>query len=276
MLTTLFLNTNPIAIKFGAISTYWYGIAYVLGVILGIYITQLLEKKYKIADIASKNFDNLAVYIIIGIIIGGRLGYVLFYIPSYIIDEPIEILKIWHGGMSFHGGMIGVTIAIWLFCLRYKKKFLAVTDLTACATPIGLFFGRIANFINAELYGKKTGADWGVIFPNIGLQPRHPSQLYEAFTEGFLLFLIMLAIVRISNIRKYTGRISGVFLISYSIFRMLVEMFREPDSHIGYIFNLITLGQLLCFPMLILGIFLYMRKNTITKAYKNKISLQIF
>ena len=257
MLTIPFPNINPIAIKFSAISIHWYGIAYVFSIILGMYISQLLEKKYKIAGIASKDFDSLVVYVVIGIIIGGRLGYIVFYMPHCIIDRPIEILKIWHGGMSFHGGIIGVSIAIWIFCLRHKKKLLAVTDLIACVTPIGLFFGRIANFINAELYGKKTEVAWGVIFPNTDFEPRHPSQLYEAFTEGFLLFIIMLVTIRLASVRRHVGRTSGVFLIFYSIFRICVEIFREPDPHIGYIFNLFTLGQLLCFPMLILGIFLY-------------------
>ena len=181
--------------------------------------------------------------------------------PDYIIDQPIEILKIWHGGMSFHGGLIGVSIAVWIFCCQYKKKLLEVTDLIACVTPIGLFFGRIANFINAELYGKKTELAWGIIFPNTDLQPRHPSQLYEALTEGILLFLIMLVIVRVTKIRKRVGRLSGIFLIFYSIFRILVEIVREPDLHIGYIADLFTLGQLLCIPMLALGIFLCFKKR---------------
>lgn len=256
MFAISFPTINPIALKLGAISIYWYGIAYALGIILGIHVMKLLEERYKIACITSKDFDSLSIYIIIGIIVGGRLGYVCFYMPNYITEQPIEILRVWHGGMSFHGGLIGVSTAVWIFCLRYKKKLLAVTDLIACATPIGLFFGRIANFINAELYGKKTDVAWGIIFPNTDLQPRHPSQLYEAFMEGVLLFLIMLIIVRIPNIRKQVGCISGIFLIFYSIFRMFVEIFREPDSHIGYVFNLFTLGQLLCIPMLLLGLFL--------------------
>ena len=261
MLAIYFPNINPIAVKIGAISIYWYGVAYLLGIILGMYVMRLLEKRYKIANITSKDFDNLSVAVITGIIIGGRLGYVCFYMPDYITDQLIEILKIWHGGMSFHGGLIGVSIAVWIFCYRYKKKLLAVTDLIACVTPVGLFFGRIANFINAELYGKKTEFILGVIFPNTDLQPRHPSQLYEAFAEGILLFLIMLAIVKIIKVRKRIGCLSGIFLIFYSIFRIFVEIVREPDPHIGYIANLFTLGQLLCIPMLALGIFLCFKKE---------------
>jgi phosphatidylglycerol:prolipoprotein diacylglycerol transferase len=256
MLAILFPNIDPIAISLGPISIHWYGIAYVLGIIFGTYIIRRLEKKYKIAKMDSEEFDNLVVYIIIGIVAGGRIGEILFYTPKMIIDDFWEIFKIWHGGMSFHGGIIGVSISIWIFCLKHKKKLLAVTDLIACATPVGLFFGRIANFINAELYGKKTGVAWGIIFPDTDFYPRHPSQLYEAAAEGILLFCIMLIAVRATSIRHHNGRISGLFLIFYSIFRIVIENFREPDSHIGYILNIATLGQLLSLPMLALGIFL--------------------
>ena len=256
MLAILFPNIDPVAINLGPVSIHWYGIAYVLGIIFGTYIIRRLEKKYKIADMASAEFDNLVAYIIIGIVAGGRIGEILFYTPKMIVDNFWEIFKIWHGGMSFHGGIIGVSISVWIFCLKHKKKLLAVTDLIACAAPVGLFFGRIANFVNAELYGKKTGVAWGVIFPDTDFYPRHPSQLYEAAAEGILLFLIMLIIVRATSIRQCSGRMSGVFLIFYSIFRIVIENFREPDYHIGYIFNVVTLGQLLSLPMLFLGVFL--------------------
>jgi phosphatidylglycerol:prolipoprotein diacylglycerol transferase len=256
MLAILFHNINPIAISLGPISIHWYGIAYVVAIILGTYIMKVLEKIHKIANLTPEDFDDLVVYIVIGIVAGGRLGDILFYTPNLIMDDFWEIFKIWHGGMSFHGGIIGVGIAVWVFCSRRKKKLLATTDLIACATPIGLFFGRVANFINGELYGRKTDVAWGVIFPSQDFHPRHPSQLYEAFTEGALLFIIMMIAIRIPNIRQHHGRISGIFLISYSIFRMLIENFREPDFHIGYIFNTFTLGQLLSLPMLCLGVFL--------------------
>ena len=208
--------------------------------------------------------ENLLSYIIIGIVSGGRLGYILFYTPDVIIDDFWEIFKIWHGGMSFHGGLIGVIVSIWIFCLRTGKVFLSITDLIACVAPIGLFFGRIANFINAELYGKKTDVSWGVIFPYSDYSPKHPSQLYEAIFEGIVLFLIMLLALNfrqhLTNKKNINGLLSGIFLIFYSIFRIVIEIFREPDFHIGYIFNIFSLGQILCIPMMILGIFLLCKK----------------
>nr|WP_323733376.1 prolipoprotein diacylglyceryl transferase [Candidatus Bandiella woodruffii] len=257
----LFPNIDPIAINLGTISIHWYGIAYVVGIILGTYIMQQLEERYKIAHLTSEDFDRIVIYIVIGIIVGGRMGEVIFYMPHLVINDFFEVFKIWHGGMSFHGGVIGIIVTIWMFSVKYKKYFLRVTDLIACAAPVGLFFGRIANFVNAELYGKRTEVAWGVIFPGTDFYPRHPSQLYEAFAEGILLLSIMLIVVKIENIRKYKGRISGVFLIFYSIFRIVIELFREPDAHIGYIMNIITLGQSLSIPMLILGTYLYLKRD---------------
>ena len=272
MFAILFPNIDPIAINLGMISIRWYGISYVIGIFLGAYILQKIEKKFKIANLDSKDLENLLSYIIIGIVSGGRLGYILFYTPDVIIDDFWEVFKIWHGGMSFHGGLIGVIISVWIFCLRTGKVFLSITDLIACVAPIGLFFGRIANFINAELYGKKTDVSWGVIFPYSDYSPRHPSQLYEAIFEGIVLFLIMLFAL---NFRQYltnkkntiakqkniNGLLSGIFLIFYSIFRIVIEIFREPDFHIGYIFNIFSLGQILCIPMMALGIFLICKKG---------------
>ena len=280
MFAILFPNIDPIAINLGIISIRWYGISYVIGIFLGAYILQKIEKKFKIAHLDSKDLENLLSYIIIGIVLGGRLGYILFYTPDIIIDDFWEIFKIWHGGMSFHGGLIGVIASIWIFCLRAGKVFLSITDLIACVAPIGLFFGRIANFINAELYGKKTDVSWGVIFPYSDYSPRHPSQLYEAIFEGIVLFLIMLFAL---NFRQYlankkntiakqkniNGLLSGVFLIFYSIFRIVIEIFREPDFHIGYIFNIFSLGQILCIPTMILGIFLIYKKVNKKVATKN-------
>jgi phosphatidylglycerol:prolipoprotein diacylglycerol transferase len=272
MFAILFPNIDPIAINLGIISIRWYGISYVIGIFLGAYILQKIEKKFKIANLNSKDLENLLSYIIIGIVIGGRLGYILFYTPDTILEDFWEIFKIWHGGMSFHGGLIGVIVSIWIFCLRTGKVFMSVTDLISCVTPIGLFFGRIANFVNAELYGRKTDVSWGVIFPYSDYHPRHPSQLYEAMFEGIVLFLIMLCAL---NFRQYlinkktiitkqksiSGLLSGVFLVFYSIFRIVIEIFREPDSHIGYIFDIFSLGQILCIPMIILGIILIYRKE---------------
>ncbi|WP_154512526.1 prolipoprotein diacylglyceryl transferase [Rickettsiales endosymbiont of Trichoplax sp. H2] len=267
----LFPNINPIAIELGYISIRWYGISYVIGVLLGVYILKKIEKKYTVANLISSAYENLLTYIIIGIIIGGRLGYILFYCPNVILDDFWEIFKIWHGGMSFHGGLLGLMAAIWLFSLK-NGKFIFTMDLIACVVPIGLFFGRIANFINAELYGKKTNVSWGVIFPNTDYQPRHPSQLYEAAFEGIMLFCIMLIALRIrqnflnnktldsKKSKNMEGFLSGVFLTFYSLFRIIIEIFREPDQHIGYIFNLLSLGQILSIPMLVMGIYLILKE----------------
>ena len=271
MFAMLFPNINPIAIELGYVSIRWYGISYVIGVFLGIYILKKIEKKYTIANLSTSAYDNLLTYIIIGIIIGGRLGYILFYCPNVILDDFLEIFKIWHGGMSFHGGLLGVTAAIWLFSLK-NGKFMSTMDLIACVVPVGLFFGRIANFINAELYGKKTNVSWGVIFPNTDYQPRHPSQLYEAAFEGIMLFCIMLIALRIrqnflnnetldsKQNKNIEGFLSGVFLTFYSLFRIIIEIFREPDQHIGYIFNYLSLGQILSIPMLVIGIYLIFKR----------------
>jgi phosphatidylglycerol:prolipoprotein diacylglycerol transferase len=271
MFAMLFPNINPIAIELGYVSIRWYGISYVIGVFLGIYILKKIEKKYTIANLSTSAYENLLTYIIIGIITGGRLGYILFYCPNVILDDFWEIFKIWHGGMSFHGGLLGVTAAIWLFSLK-NGKFMSTMDLIACVVPVGLFFGRIANFINAELYGKKTNVSWGVIFPNTDYQPRHPSQLYEAAFEGIMLFCIMLIALRIrqnflnnktldskknKNIESF---LSGVFLTFYSLFRIIIEIFREPDQHIRYIFNFLSLGQILSIPMLLIGIYLIFKR----------------
>lgn len=273
MFAILFPNFNPIVVEFGYISIRWYGIAYIAGILLGLYILQKIEKKCNIANLSSSNYENMLTYIIIGIIVGGRLGYILFYCPNIILDDFLEIFKIWHGGMSFHGGLIGVIIAIWLFCLKNGKKFISTMDLIACVAPIGLFFGRIANFINAELYGKKTYVSWGIIFPNTDYQPRHPSQLYEAIFEGVILFCIMLIALKIRQYflnnqalgskKNMEGFLSGFFLIFYSLFRIVIEIFREPDQHIGYIFNILSLGQILSIPMLIIGIYLIFKKGCI-------------
>lgn len=271
MFAILFPNIDPIAINLGIVSIRWYGISYVIGIFLGAYILQRIEKKLNIANLNAKDLENLLSHTIIGIVVGGRLGYILFYHPNIILDNFWEIFKIWNGGMSFHGGLIGVITSVAIYSLRDNKVFLAITDLIACVAPIGLFFGRIANFINAELYGKCTNVSWGVIFPYSDRYPRHPSQLYEAMFEGVILFLIMFITIKFRQYlttQKYTfakqknidGLLSGVFLIFYSLFRIVIEIFREPDSHIGYIFDILSLGQILCIPMIILGIFLIFKK----------------
>jgi phosphatidylglycerol:prolipoprotein diacylglycerol transferase len=195
-------------------------------------------------------------YIILGIIIGGRLGYTVFYNPTYYLSHPLEILFTWQGGMSFHGGLIGAIIAIYLLCNKHKAIFFNIMDLIACAAPIGIFLGRIANFINGELYGRITDAPWGIVFPDGGNLPRHPSQLYEAFGEGLITFIILNIAAHKTKVLAKPGLISGIFLLLYSIARIIVENFREPDTHIGFITGGLTLGQLLSSIMLICGIYI--------------------
>ena len=192
----------------------------------------------------------------IGIIVGGRLGYVIFYNPEYYFSNLLEIFKIWNGGMSFHGGFMGVVIAVIYTSKTHKIPIMFFSDLISIVSPIGIFFGRIANFINGELYGKITNHQFGVVFPKGGSLPRHPSQLYEAFFEGLMLFIIMYLLMNMSNFFNKKGLMTGCFMFLYGIFRFFVEFFREPDLHIGYLYFDLSMGQLLSLPMIIIGLWL--------------------
>ncbi len=253
-------NLDPVIINLGIFSLRWYSLAYIAGILLGwIYGKKILTKLISENNISFKldNFDNLITYVVISIILGGRLGYVFFYNFEYYIFNPLEIFMIWQGGMSFHGGLIGVIVGTIIYCKKINYEPIIFLDILACVTPIGLFFGRVANFINGELYGKPTELTWGVIFPNIDNIPRHPSQLYEALLEGLVLFIFLNVIINKSKYRK--GLCSSLFLIFYGIFRILSEVFREPDEHIGYLFNLISTGSLLSFVMVIAGTLMYLK-----------------
>ena len=255
-------NLDPVLINFGFIAIRWYSLAYVFGIILGwwlskkilTHISKKIDLKFDIKD-----FDDLITYIIISIIIGGRLGFVIFYNLEYYISNPFNIIKIWEGGMSFHGALIGIVFGTYLFSKKKNIHVFILLDILACVSPIGIFFGRIANFINAELIGKVTTVSWSVIFPSTDMLPRHPSQLYEALLEGLLLFLILnLVIFK----KKYkVGSCSCLFLILYGSFRIIAELFREPDSHIGYLFDLFSMGTILSFLMIAAG--LLVKKNLI-------------
>lgn len=249
-----FPNISPIIFEIGPIIIRWYSLAYIFGIVLGLHYISFLIKKLNI-PIKSEVFYDAMSWMIIGIVLGGRLGYVLFYDFNYYIHHPIEIIKSWNGGMSFHGGFLGFLLSIYFYSI-YKKtlSFFAMTDLIACAAPIGLFLGRIANFINGELYGRVTNVSWGIVFPDAGPDARHPSQIYEAIGEGIILFMITNILIFKTNIRHYPGRLSGCFLIIYSIARIIVENFREADAHVGYLFSYITRGQLLSLPMIFFGI----------------------
>ena len=249
---------SPIMFAIGPFVIRWYAIAYILGFVLGWkYCVELIKNSKKRPD--AKDLDDLITWLVLGVILGGRLGYTLFYNASFYLTNPIEILKVWEGGMSFHGGVIGVIVATYIFTKKNNIKFLRVTDLICVAAPIGLFFGRVANFINNELWGKQTNGNWGVIFRDGEYLPRHPSQLYEAFLEGCILFIILALIYRKKS--SSPGFASGMFLILYGIFRIIVELFREPDVQIGYLLEFITMGQVLSIPMIAVGIFLIIKKK---------------
>lgn len=264
-----FPQIDPVALEIGPIVIRWYALAYIAGLFGGLHYVSGLLKKYPPQDINksmegfnSKTLEDLFSYVALGVILGGRLGYVFFYKPSYYLSNPIEIFKVWEGGMSFHGGLLGVIIAILLFAYRNKLKPLIVGDYVCAAVPIGLFFGRIANFINAELYGRVTDVAWAVRFPTYqGLtEPRHPSQLYEAATEGLLLFIVLHYALNYTKTLSYPGRATGIFLTGYALARIFSEFFREPDAFLGFILTAggagITQGMILSIPMLVTGIWL--------------------
>ncbi|WP_443643956.1 prolipoprotein diacylglyceryl transferase [Candidatus Levibacter sp. Uisw_134_01] len=249
-----FPNINPVAIDLGIIQIRWYAISYIAGILFswGLILNII---KFKNLKIDNKVISELISNSMIGIIIGGRLGYVIFYNPDYYLNNLLEIFKLWNGGMSFHGGFIGVVFAVIYSSKISKTAILILADLIAIAAPIGIFFGRLANFINGELYGRITNHSFGMIFPNAGNSPRHPSQLYEAFFEGFLLFIIMLLFIKFTNILNKKGLITALFLSCYGSFRFMIEFFREPDANIGLLYFNFSMGQLLSLPMIIIGLY---------------------
>lgn len=250
-------SISPIALQIGAIKIYWYGLMYVIGFIIAWILAIYLVKDRK-NFLTTEQVSDLIFYCALGVILGGRLGYALIYSVDF-YHHPLSIIKIWEGGMSFHGGLIGVIIAFFLFAKKVKRNFLTIADFVSPFVPIGLFLGRIGNFINSELWGRVTTVPWGMVFPNGGSLPRHPSQLYEALLEGLVLFIILWIY---SKKPRPEGRISGLFLIGYGIARIVCEFFRNPDPQIGYIaFGWLTMGQLLSLPMIIIGLLLFYKKS---------------
>jgi phosphatidylglycerol:prolipoprotein diacylglycerol transferase len=242
---------DPVAISLGPFAIRWYALAYIVGLLIGWrYCLSLAGRPPHI--VARQDVDDFLVWATLGVVLGGRVGYVLFYKPGYYIYHPLEALYVWHGGMSFHGGAIGVTIAILLFTRARRILLFAFSDIISEAIPIGLFFGRIANFINGELFGRPSNVPWAMIFPYGGPVPRHPSQLYEALCEGILLFLLLFAAERLGA-RRRPGIVTGLFLAGYAVARMSGELFREPDPQLGFLIFGTTMGQLLSIPMLIVG-----------------------
>ncbi len=250
-------NFDPVAFQIISFEIRWYSLAYILGIIIG----WILCKKIFIKNLdINQKFDDYITYLIIGIIIGGRLGYVLFYNFSYYINNFLDIFKIWQGGMSFHGGLLGIIVASILFAKKNNQDLFLYTDLVSLVAPIGIFFGRLANFINSELYGKVTEVPWAVTFIQVDNSTRHPSQLYEAFFEGIILFILLLYF-RNKNFLAKPGLISGLFLIFYSIFRFCVEFFRVPDEQIGYLIFNLSMGQIISLVFIMIGTIVFYLKN---------------
>ena len=251
-------HIDPVAVSIGSLQLRWYGLMYLIGFAVGWVLGRWRASRpgsgWRPADV-----DDLLTCVMLGIILGGRLGYVLFYdLPVYIHD-PMEILRIWNGGMSFHGGLLGVLGAFWYFARSRKKSFLEVSDFVAPLVPQGLFFGRLGNFINGELWGKVSDASWAMVFPGGGPYPRHPSQLYEALLEGMALFIVVWIY---SGKPRKPGAVSVLFAIGYGLFRFMVEFVRVPDAQLGYLaFGWLTMGQVLCLPLILAGLWLLLRRD---------------
>ena len=248
---------DPVAIHIGMFSVRWYALAYVAGLVLGWmyggWLIRRFQNQYPFR-ITSEQWENFFTLAILGVILGGRFGYVVFYNLDYYLENPSDILAVWQGGMAFHGGLIGVILAITFFSLQKKLSLLTLSDLVVASAPIGLFFGRLANFINGELHGRITTVPWGIIFPDGGNLPRHPSQLYQAGLEGLVLFLILFMAVHFRWTRAQSGRLTALFLILYGLFRIIGETVREPDPQLGFLLGGITMGQVLSVPMILAGL----------------------
>ena len=250
-------NFDPVAFQILSFEIRWYSLAYILGIVIG---WSLCKKIFiKNSDISEK-FDDYITYLIIGIILGGRIGYIVFYNFSYYLDNALDILKIWQGGMSFHGGLLGVIISSFLFARKNNQNPFSYLDQVSLVAPIGIFFGRLANFINSELYGRATDVPWSVIFVKVDNLSRHPSQLYEAILEGVILFLVLMFFIKKDYLRK-PGLISASFLIFYSLFRFFIEFFRVPDEQLGYLVLNLTMGQIISLLFVTIGTILFYLKN---------------
>jgi phosphatidylglycerol:prolipoprotein diacylglycerol transferase len=257
-LTIAFPVFDPVAISFGWIVIRWYALAYIAGIVLGWIYARSLVKKERLwggpAPITLLQLDDFILWVTLGIIVGGRTGYVLFYNPAFFVQHPAEILQLWNGGMSFHGGFLGCVAAVMLFARKNGISILSLGDITTAVGPIGLFLGRLANFINSELWGRPADSSvpWAMVFPNGGPLPRHPSQLYEAGLEGILLFAILAVMIRMGALKR-PGLILGSFITIYALARITGEFFREPDPQLGFLWGGLTMGMLLSVPMIIAG-----------------------
>lgn len=252
-----FPNFDPVLIAIGPFAIRWYALAYILGILIGWAYARSLIRSERLwkgpAPMTPADFDDFILWVTLGIVLGGRAGYVLFYNPTYFAAHPLEIFQLWQGGMSFHGGFLGCVAAVLLFAHRSNIPALALGDITCAVAPIGLFLGRIANFVNGELWGRPTDVPWAFIFPDADALPRHPSQLYEAALEGLLLLALLAFAVRCGALQR-RGLVSGLFLLGYGLARIFVEFFREPDPQLGFIWGGLTMGMILSVPMAMAGL----------------------
>ena len=251
---------SPVAFSLFGLDVRWYALAYIAAFVLGYYVfRRLMLSKNSMVTLDKKQLDDLLTAVILGVIIGGRLGYVLFYDLGFFLTHPLEIFAVWHGGMSFHGGLIGVIASVFLFAKKRKLNAWSVLDIMSVVAPIGLFFGRIANFINREVMGRPTDVPWAVVFNGDTQIPRHPSPLYEAATEGVLLFIIMYCLYKYTGLRKHPGALGGIMGMGYAVFRMICEQFRAPDIQIGFLAGeWLTMGTLLSLIMFFSGFAIFM------------------
>ncbi len=259
LLALTFPMIDPVAIQLGPFAIRWYALAYIVGLLIGWRVVLWHIGRIAKPPMQRVDADDFLVWAIVAVILGGRLGYIVFYNPGFYLQNPIEMLYLWRGGMSFHGGLIGVIVALALFCRKRKLALLPAGDLIASVAPVGLFFGRVANFINAELWGRVSDVPWAMVFPGAGPQPRHPSQLYEAALEGIVLLIVLQWLYRQEAVRRQPGLVGGVFLVAYAAIRIAVELFRQPDGQIGFLPAGTTLGQWLSVPLVLAGIALVVR-----------------
>ncbi len=248
-----FPDIDPVALAIGPLAIRWYALAYLAGFLLAWKYALWIVSRDPHLRPNKDDIDNFVPWAVLGVILGGRIGYVLFYQFDLYAADPLEALKVWHGGMSFHGGALGVIVALFGYSFVHKFSLLRLSDAACAGVPIGLFFGRIANFVNGELYGRVTDVPWAFVFPRGGALPRHPSQLYEAILEGLVLFVILYLIIRRDDLRNRPGIVTGVFLAGYGFMRFLVEFVREPDVQLGLYAGFFSMGQFLCIPMILFG-----------------------
>lgn len=254
------LGLDPIALQLGGFALRWYSLAYIVGIIAAwVLLARMIRRPG--SPMTAAHLDDLITWCTLGVILGGRTGYVLFYNPAQYLADPLAFFKLWEGGMSFHGGLAGVILAIVLYARSQGLSALRILDYAAVVTPIGLLLGRLANFVNGELWGRPTNGTWGIIFPDAGPEPRHPSQLYEAATEGLLLLVILSILFWATNARMKPGLLGGVFIAGYGLSRFVIEYFREPDAQLGVLSMGLTMGQLLSLPMILFGLFLLATTN---------------